>query len=102
MSAMHFGAAGLAGLSSKKAVEMKAAALHKQRLPQISERADSGRDVIHPELLDADAALDLLPRHRRRHSRSGCGADGIHRRQSAAPGVLIVAGQYTGAGPALD
>src|SRR6266542_6011961 len=61
---------------SEELLQLHASRLREQRLPEVTELPQSRRHVVHAEVLDRDAALELLPRHRRRNGRSRLRAHG--------------------------
>src|SRR6266446_3847192 len=70
------------------------ASLRKQRLPKIPQLPNSLRHIVYPEVLDAEALLQLGPLHRGRNSGFRLRPDGIDRGQRSTPGVLVIVNQY--------
>src|SRR5436305_10237696 len=77
--------------------QREAAARGEQRLPQIAEPLHARGHRAHREVFDADAAVDLLPRDRRRHGGVRTRARRIDRGERAAPPVLVVVDQHAAA-----
>src|SRR5580704_10367815 len=63
---------------------------------------DSPGDVAHREVLDADAALDLLPGDRRGYRRVRARPHGIDGRQRPPPRILVVVHEDAAARPPGD
>src|SRR5687767_182424 len=70
--------------------EIETFRLRQQRFPEVADLLQPRRGVVDAEVVDADAVLDFIPRHRHRNAGERRGADGVDRRQRAAPGVLVV------------
>src|SRR6185295_1358549 len=86
-------------MPSEKLPEVKPSARGKQRLPEIADLCDPGGNVLHREVLDTNAFLDLFPRDRRGNGRVGARTNRVNRGQCPPPGVLVVIDQHPAARP---
>src|SRR5207249_1980015 len=75
--------------------QIEAAAFLEQRLPQVAQLRHARGDVHDREVLDADPALDLFPRDRRRDRRLGTGPWRVDGRQRSPPRILVVVHEHT-------
>src|SRR5262249_42368796 len=75
---------------SAEAREIEAALAGEERGPEIAASFHAGGHVVETEVVDRDAALDLGPGDGCRDGGTRGGAHRVHRRQRAAPGVLVV------------
>src|SRR6185295_9432532 len=78
------------GEGSQEPLQVDAPARREQRLPEIAQLRDPSRNVVHPEILDRDPALQLLPGHRRRNRRAGLRPHGVDGGEGPPPRVLVV------------
>ena len=79
--------------------QVEAAARLQQRLPEIADLRDPPRHVRDGEIFDAHAAVDFLPRQRRRHGCRRPRAHRVDRGQRAAPPVLVVVHEHAAGRP---
>ena len=77
---------GRSGRRHSTRLQLEAPALREERLPEIADLREARGHVVDAEVLDADAALDFLPRDRRRHGRAAaCGRDGVDATPACGP-----------------
>jgi len=73
--------------------------LSQHRLPQVAELLCARDDVVDAKVFDLHAALDLFPRHRRRHAGHRRRANRVDRCERAAPRVLVVIDEHASVRP---